>query len=243
MLDEFVCIIPARGGSVGIPKKNLQLVSGVPLVVYSIRSAIESGIPCENIIVSSDDSDILKLAKTWGVIPHKRPDKISTGQSSTEEAMLDVLESYKSNKFDSMILLQPTSPIRLKGRILDAINKYIHGNFDSLLSTTKLYPFMWKEVNDELINSRKFISTFPPRDRPMRQDLTFEDYLYFDNGNIYITKVEVLLRLKCRIGENVCVYPITEIEAMQIDTPFDLKVIDKMISASGWIFRFPVEHV
>lgn len=238
-VENILCVIPARGGSKGIPKKNLALVAGVPLVGYSIRSAIQADIPLSSIVVSSDSDEVLRYAKTWQVNTHKRPDEISGDNSSTEDAMLDVIKtSYPHSNFDSVLLLQPTSPIRLKGRINHAVNTYKSGDYDSLVSTTKFYPFLWKKVSDSLLGSSKYISTYYPRERPMRQNLTEFDYVNFENGNIYIVKTDFLLNNKCRIGDKVCVYPISEIEGLQIDDKFHLDIIEQIIlGCNGVIFR------
>lgn len=239
MFEKILCIIPARGGSKSIPKKNMTKVSGVPLVGYSIRTAVEANIPVSNIIVTSDSDEILNYAKTWFVNTRKRPDELSGDTASTESAMIDVLlNSYENTSFDSVLLLQPTSPIRFNGRIKDAIQIYKNGGYDSLLTATKFYPFFWKKVGSSSIDGNPWVSTYHPRNRPMRQDIEEKDLMYFDNGNLYITNTQVLLETQCRIGKNPCVYEISELEAMQIDNPLELQIIDKIVSAShGAIFR------
>lgn len=232
MINNLICIIPARGGSKEIPKKNLVKISGVPLVGYSIRSAIQSDIPLSNIIVSSDDDEILKYASNWKIRTHKRSLENSTDTATTESCMIEVLESvYSEIEADSILLLQPTSPVRFNGRITDAIDKYRSGNYDSLVSCTKLYPFFWKKTETNSV-----ISTYHPRSRPMRQNIPSTDIHYFENGNIYITNRQVLLDTKCRIGSNPYLYQMSDIEGLQIDTKLDVKIFSKIIGMGG-IFK------
>lgn len=235
----MLCVIPARGGSKGIPKKNMVKISGLPLVAYSIKAALGAGLPESNIVVSSDDDEILKYVKVWNIYAHKRPAEISTDTSSTEDAMLDVVNNvYPHRGFEGVILLQPTSPIRFHGRLTHAIETYQSGDYDSLLTVTKFYPFFWQERNDETLNRKSWVSTYPPHVRPMRQEIPPEDLMYFDNGNIYITHIDVLMNMKCRIGVKPCIYQITDVEAMQIDTQLELQIIDRIISSSNaGIFR------
>jgi len=133
-LDKIVCLIPARGGSIGIPRKNLLEINGLPLVEHSIRQAQSDGL--EHIIVSSDSEEILEIARQYSVYALKRPDEICGATSSTEEAMTHAMLSYEKqtgNQYNSMIVLQPTSPIRFKGTIAESIDRYYSDSYDSLV--------------------------------------------------------------------------------------------------------------
>ena len=142
MYENVLCVIPARAGSKGIPNKNMQKLNGVPLVVFTIRQAIAAGLPIKNITVSSDCEEILSLAESWGVSPRRRPQEISGDKNSTEDALLHALETCGKD-VDTVLLLQPTSPIRFRGRIKKCLEEYASGDYDSLLTTTKLYDFFW----------------------------------------------------------------------------------------------------
>lgn len=181
-MDDVLCLIPARAGSKGIPHKNIRKVNGVPLVIYSIRQAINSGIPKKNIIVSSDDNKVLEFAFDYGVIAYKRPEELCQDKSTTELAMIDVVKKYSG--FRSIMVLQPTSPIRLVGRIEDAVKHFNKDDYDSLISTTKLHKFFWDHTGKP---------TYDIINRPMKQDLKESDFFYHDNGCIYITKIDFLL--------------------------------------------------
>jgi len=221
--DNLLCVIPARMGSQGIRKKNLRLLGGIPLVKHSILHALHAGIDPSRICVSSDGGAILDVARECKVVAHKRPDEISGAMSSTEETLLYVLESFPS--YEHVLLLQATSPIRLENSIQEFINFYLQGH-DSALTTTKFYNFLWYTEDGNLY------STYDPENRPMRQSLTASDYRYFDNGNMYLTSSKTLLETKCRLGGKVGVFPITELEGMQIDTEKDFKTFNAIFSGS-----------
>ncbi len=238
MYENVLCVIPARGGSKGIPNKNMQRLSGAPLIVFSIRQAIDAGIPEENIVVSSDSEEILSLSRSWHVSTRQRPSEICQDNSSTESALIDAVDTCGKD-VDTLVLLQPTSPIRFRGRIEQSLDMYFSGDYDSLLTTTKLYDFFWIDHSEKPVNPAgpecgvSWVSTYHPSNRPRRQDLRKQDYRYFDNGNIYISEIKTLKERKCRIGHKVCVMPITELEGMQIDTPEDLRIFKTLLSSTG----------
>lgn len=225
---RILCVIPARGGSKGVPRKNLRRLGGLPLVVYSIKQACEAGIPREHIVVSSDDEEILNLARLWHVTDHKRPDSISGDLASTESAMIDALSVYPD--CDYVLLLQPTSPIRMRGRINQALELMQTGNYTSLVTTTKFYNFCWYQQGTE--GQIIWNSTYDCQNRPMRQDLPLESFLHFDNGNIYVTQRSYLEESQCRLGGKVCVLPISNAEGMQIDDEEDFRVIEKVLGVN-----------
>lgn len=218
--DNVLCIIPARGGSQGIIDKNLQLIWGIPLVEHSILHALDAGINPKNIVVSSDSEEIRFCARRNDVVAQDRPASISGPTSSTEETLLWVYEHH--DPCDHILLLQATSPIRFKGTINRFLDYYIDGKYDSALTTTKFYDFFWTQFPST--------SSYIPSKRRMRQSFTEFDYRYFDNGNAYATSSWVLEEKKCRLGGNVGLFPISELEGMQIDTHEDLEIFRSVFS-------------
>jgi N-acylneuraminate cytidylyltransferase len=233
MFEDVLCVIPARAGSKGIPDKNKQTLSGVPLTIYSIRSAVEAGVSHDHIVVSTNDRDIMQYARAWGVHVRERPEELCVDKASTESALLDALENHPDTHFlQHVLLLQPTSPIRFKDRIKECLLAYLTGDYDSLLTVTKFPNLFWKQTlgsNDQLT----WVSTYDTRNRPRKQDFGEEEFLYFDNGNIYITQAEALRKRKSRVGDKVCVYPISYIEGLQIDNPLELAVADGIMTSSS----------
>lgn len=231
--ENILCVIPARAGSQGIIDKNLQLIWGVPLVEHSIVHALDAGLDPGNIYVSSDGDEILHIARRNKVVAHKRPEALSGPASSTEETLLWVYDHHLAagKDCDYILLLQPTSPIRFKGTVNRFLDFCIDKAYDSALTTTKFYDFFWQEGLHIPGLSRTFPkSSYNPANRPMRQELKQEDYRHFDNGNMYMTGSRILKTKKCRLGPNVGIFPISELEGMQIDTPEDLEIFRAVFS-------------
>jgi CMP-N,N'-diacetyllegionaminic acid synthase len=225
MFNDIICVIPARGGSKGIEHKNLQKVGEHPLFVHSVMHAINNNVPKERIVVSSDDDEILKIASVFGVVPHKRSKVNSQDNSSTESCLIEVVQSfYKHHKTD-IVTLQPTSPIRRKNLLYDCVYKYKSGDYDSLLTVTELHDFLWFKYHED----GRWFSSYDCRNRPMRQNLAINSVKYFENGNIFISDVEMLLSTKCRIGDNPCIFPISMMESTQIDDWNELKLADLIL--------------
>lgn len=236
MFEDVLCVIPARAGSKGITNKNKRLVSGIPLVIYSIRSALESGISHDHVVVSTDDPEIAGHGKAWGVHVRERPEALSGDLSQTEEALLDALEWHPDKSFiNNVLLLQPTSPIRFKDRVKECLLKYFSADYDSLVSVTKMPNMFWHK------NDKQWTSTYDPAKRKMKQELNSGDYMYYDNGNICITSVEVLKTTKCRIGSKPCIFPTSYLEGMQIDNFLELSSVDKVLKSG--ILRFSEEDL
>lgn len=226
--DNILCVIPARAGSQGIIDKNLQLIHGVPLVEHSILHALDAGLNPENIYVSSDGEEIRDYARRNGVIAHKRPKCLSGSDSPTEETLLWVYHHHLAagKHCDYILLLQPTSPIRFKGTVNKFLDFFIEKGYDSALTTTKFYNFFWTPAPSRSVPR----SSYDPANRPMRQELKEEDYRHFDNGNMYITSCDTLQDTRCRLGVNVGLFPISELEGMQIDTHEDLEIFRAIFS-------------
>ena len=231
MFEDVLCVIPARGGSKGILHKNLCLLGSDPLFVHSVKHALCAGISSTQILVSSDDDEILQIAKSHNVIAHKRPDEISQDFSSTEDCLIDACHAT-GDKYKTVLTLQPTSPIRSQGRVYDALITYRDGDYDSLVSVTKFYNLFWYEVQYK--GKYRWTNSYDIHNRPMRQSLDRGDFKYFENGNLYISNADMLLKTKCRLGSKVCVYPITELEGMQIDNHEDLRIFQQIFDHENW---------
>lgn len=237
MFEDFLCVIPARAGSKGISNKNKQHLSGVPLTIYSIRSAIEAGIPHDHVVVSTNDEEVKSYAQAWGVHIRARPEELCGDLCSTENAMVDAVENHPDvSMIRHILLLQPTSPIRFKDRIRDCLLKYINSDYDSLITVTKFANMFWRK------SEGKWDTTYQPHRRKMKQEHKEDDFLYFDNGNIYITNVEVLRKTHCRVGSKPCVFPISYVEGLQIDSFLELSVADDIISGAGGSFLRQTEE-
>tara|TARA_B100000700_G_C14959068_1_gene815516 strand:- start:657 stop:1337 length:681 start_codon:yes stop_codon:yes gene_type:complete len=216
---NIIAIIPARGGSKGIPNKNIIDCMGKPLIAHSIEYAKESDL-VTSIYVSTDDAKIAEVARQYGAKIIDRPDSISGDTATTESAIEHVLNNIP--KPDIVILLQATSPLRPKESLNKSIEKMISEKYDSLLSLSPTHRFSWKINGDEAIPKYDF------KNRPRRQDISESEQAYIENGSIYIFTYENFIKHNNRLGGKIGYVVFEEEFSFEIDTPTDLIVIDSI---------------
>lgn len=215
---NIAAVIPARGGSKGIPNKNITDLAGKPLLFYSINCLKESGLNIP-IYVSSDSLEILEIAKKNGANPIKRPVEIAQDKSSTESALLhfcDQLEN-EGKQFDAILTVQPTSPFRKPETIKEFCEKFqsIQPGYDAMLTLHKNLSDFW--IYDESEKRHKRLYPNAPRRRQERAPL------YVENSCLYITLVTSLKLKNSVLGTNCFGFEIDEIEAIDINEPIDLE--------------------
>lgn len=196
---NIVCIIPARGGSKGLPKKNIIDVAGKPLIVWSIEKALQSKYIANKVFVSSDCDEILSISMSYGAKCIKRPDDISGDKASSESALLHAIFEIEKEcgEIDLIVFLQATSPLRETKDIDNAIEKLINENLDSLFSASKLEDFfIWTYDENENLKSLNY--DFLNRKR--RQDISEQ---FVENGSIYLFKPQVLFDYNNRLGGKI----------------------------------------
>uniref|UniRef100_UPI00404856AC acylneuraminate cytidylyltransferase family protein n=3 Tax=Roseivirga sp. TaxID=1964215 RepID=UPI00404856AC len=198
-------LIPARGGSKGVPKKNIKHLGGKPLIAYSLESAAKSNL-ISSTVVSTDSNEIAEEARKWGGhVPFLRPPHLSTDKSPTVDTVLFCLVELRKNglEFDAVCLIQPTTPFRPEGFIDKCINKFISSGSDSLISVMEVpkdYNPHW--VFEPNVNGYLQIATGESEIITRRQSLP---KAFIRDGSVYITKTEVLLQNKSLYG-NVIAY-------------------------------------
>jgi YrbI family 3-deoxy-D-manno-octulosonate 8-phosphate phosphatase len=213
---KIVSIIPARGGSKGILKKNLQLLNGFPLIAYSILQSKEVDLINET-YVSTEDSEIKNIALKYGASVIDRPKSLASDTASTEAVLLHASE-YLDQDFDYMILLQPTSPLRYSKHIYEALELIIKENGDSLLSVYQNDSFLWSRDGTPI--------NYDYKNRPRRQDKKWE---YVENGSIYITKKTILNDYENRLGGKILTYIMPKWMSIEVDEPIDLELANFLI--------------
>jgi CMP-N,N'-diacetyllegionaminic acid synthase len=213
---NIVAIILARGGSKGIPKKNIIDFCGKPLINWSINQAKNSKY-ISSVWVSSDNNEILEIVKKEKVETIKRPKKISTDKSSSEIGWIHAInEIEKKQKIDLVVGLQTTSPIRETKDLDEAIKKFKKNNADSMFSCSKLDDFfIWKKekVNYSSLN-------YDYKNRKRRQDVKKQ---YLENGSFYIFKPEILKINKNRLGGKIEIIEQEFWKSFEIDSIENLK--------------------
>ncbi|MBB1456677.1 cytidylyltransferase domain-containing protein [Pseudoalteromonas sp. SG43-5] len=219
-----IAFIPARGGSKGVPQKNIKLLAGKPLIAWSIQQAKESEL-IDRVIVSTDCSEIAEIAKKFGAeVPYLRPSDISGDTASTESAMLHCCEFLKSENClpEIFILVQCTSPLRKMGIFDKAIEEFNKERYDSMLSVSLSHRFTWK-------NQEQPIASYDFRNRPRRQDIRKEDQDYLETGSFYITKTAKLIESKNRLVGKIGMFITPEVESFEIDSEVDFVICEELM--------------
>jgi N-acylneuraminate cytidylyltransferase len=204
-MPKRVSIIPARGGSKGIPRKNLVDLNGQPLIAYAIQASLASSV--DETWVSSDDDEILAVSERFGARGLLRPAELAMDTSTSESALLHFAEHVE---FEEMVFIQATSPMIIADdidRALELLNEY-----DSVLSVTEFTQFVWIDGAPNYdINNRK-----------RRQDSA---PAYMETGSLFATTRQALLTSKNRLSGRIgyCIVP--KIRSFDVDSPDDLDVV------------------
>lgn len=215
---KVIAIIPARGGSKGIPRKNIVNFKGKPLIVWSIEAALKSKF-ISDVYVSSDDDEILQISKiSADVNIIKRPSVLAQDNSKTEPVLMHVLNSIDSSVYDYVILLQPTSPLRTAEHIDAAFYKLLESKADSLISVSELEHHPLKTFT---INPKGFLEGIVNNDFPFspRQSLP---KAFRANGAIYIVEVASFLKKNVLITNRTTHFFMNNQESVDIDSNKDL---------------------
>jgi N-acylneuraminate cytidylyltransferase len=215
---KVIAIIPARGGSKGILKKNLVNFLGKPLLEWSIEAALNSKYITE-VVVSSDDEDILRISQKYmNVISIKRPEELAQDTSRTEPVLAHVIECLKDTMFDYLILLQPTSPLRKSDDIDEAFNKLLASPANSLISVCSNDYHPYKSLR---INNQGFLEGIINNEYPFlpRQELP---QTYSANGAIYIIKVKEFIKNHSLITSKTLHFKMSVERSLDIDSKIDL---------------------
>lgn len=211
-----VALIPARGGSKGIPRKNITPLCQRPLISWAIESALQSG-AFDEIWVSTDDDEIARVANDWGAHVHRRDPQTATDEASTESAMLDFLNHHPC---EIICLIQATSPLTQARHFTEALAKLRESCADSLVTVTRNHLFLWSSEGEPL--------NYDPAERPRRQDW---DGVLVESGAFYLTRVPVLLATCNRLGGKSVVYEISPEYSIDIDTVHDLRRCEQALHA------------
>lgn len=221
-----VAIIPARGGSKGIPRKNLRKLVDKPLIAYTIEAAKESKL-IDRIIVSTDDEQIREMSKLYGAeVPFLRPRKLARDDTPMLPVVQHAVRFLERNgeKIGAVVLLQPTSPLRTKDEIDEAIRKLLKTTADSVISVceTKAHQKLFTLDKDKLIcySGDETVTS--------RQKLP---KMYALNGAIYVVKRDVLMKGNTLYGKDVRAIVMTEERSVDIDTPFDFFIAESILTS------------
>ncbi|MCK6615659.1 MAG: acylneuraminate cytidylyltransferase family protein [Ignavibacteriaceae bacterium] len=213
-----LAIIPARGGSKGLPGKNIKLLAGKPLIAWTIEEAKKSKY-IDRLILSSDDDEIISVASEWSCeVPFKRPAELAKDDTPGIEPVLHAIETLKE-KYDYVCLLQPTSPLRKVEHIDGCIEKCANNDADSCVSVTEVdkSPYWMYRIdkNDRLtpLLENNLIKR--------RQDLP---NIYTLNGAVYAAKSNFVIQAANFIGNNTSYFVMSKSHSLDIDNETDFNL-------------------
>lgn len=216
----FLAIIPARGGSKRLPNKNILDLNGKPLISYSIEAGLQSKY-IDKVIVSSDNDKILKISKEFGADTIQRPNELSSDSSTSFDAINHTIDN--NQKYDYILLLQPTSPLRNSEHIDKAIELLNIKNANAVISICELdHSPLWSNTLNKDLSMKGFLSNEVLNKRS--QDL--EPY-YRLNGAIYLCNTEILLKEKSFfIKDKIFAYRMEKNVSIDIDEEVDFNIAE-----------------
>lgn len=226
MAKSIIAIIPARGGSKGIPRKNIKKLRSKPLIAYTIEEALKS--KClDHVFVSTEDPEIANISKEYGAQVIDRPASLAKDTSKTVDAVLHAIEYLERDGIHphTVVLLQPTSPLRDVEDIDAAVNLFLDNECDSVISVCEPdhSPFWCFTISGKYLKpilDKKFDDT-------RRQDLP---RVVTPNGAIYISSPETIRRYKGFYGDRIIPYCMPPERSIDIDKPLDFTIAEVLIN-------------
>jgi CMP-N-acetylneuraminic acid synthetase len=234
---SFLGFIPARGGSKGIPRKNLFPLRGKPLIQYTIEAALSSN-RLDHVFLSTEDDEISAFGKKFPGLDsvYKRPVDLASDTATTLDVLLDGigwLEKERGQSFEHVVLLQPTSPLRLAEDIDSAIAQYEKSGADSLIGVNPMVEHPSECVIEENSSSWTFLAE-PPEGATRRQD--YKSNFHFINGGIYVRNIAALRKDRTIIvkGRSELFHMPPE-RGIDIDHPLDMAIAEAILEQLGRI--------
>lgn len=226
-LPKVLAVIPARGGSKGVPRKNIRSVCGKPLIAYTIETALAARHLLSRIIVSTDDKEIAEISRSYGAeVPFLRPSELADDKAPTI-AVLDhairYSEKEQSTRYDWICLLQPTEPFRTVDDIRDSMRLVQEGGCDSVISVVQVFsvhPTLMKRIANGCL--LPYCIEEPEGTR--RQD--YDPPAYMRNGAIYLTRRDVVMEKHSIWGDVVRPYIMPPERSIGVDSELDLKLAE-----------------
>ena len=229
MVDSrrILMVIPARGGSKRLPRKNVLPLAGKPLICWTIETALATDLDAR-ILVTSDDEEILGLAQGYesqGVIAHRRPTELTSDTASTADALVDAVRAEQKAGYapEILVLLQPTSPLRNAEDVLSAFNVFEEaGCSDTVVGVCELeHPTAWVgQIGDD--------SSFTGIDLSGKRSQDYQEE-YRLNGAVYVVRTEVLMNTGSLFTERLRASVMPRVRSFDIDEEIDFRVCESLI--------------
>jgi CMP-N-acetylneuraminic acid synthetase len=225
--EKILAVIPARGGSKGLPGKNITELNGKPLIAWTIDAALQSEF-IDKVFVSTDDKKIADIASSYGAeVPWLRPEHLASDDASIIDALVYDIEKYKEeNNFspDYIVLLQPTSPLRKSYDIDNAFKLLREKNTSSVVSISEVreHPYIMKTLTEDG-TVKDFMDNLLPPEKMNRQN--FPD-VYVLNGAIYIISTAIFQKVRTFVTDDTVAYKMPYERSVDIDNKFDLQLAE-----------------
>jgi CMP-N-acetylneuraminic acid synthetase len=232
---SILSIVPARGGSKGIPRKNLVDLCGKPLIVWSIETGnalVECGI-VKRSIVSTDDAEIAQVAGQYGGdVPFLRPPALATDTAKAIDYVLHALDELEAagENFDAVMLLQPTTPVRSVGDICAAVDRFASSEADSLISC-----YQEDYIHDMVMYFEDGGSYLRPKHPDHNKGVRRQEYgpSMVRNGAVYLTRAGYLRRTGQLICDRPALMRMSKADSIDLNTPDDLKILRAVLCGSA----------
>ena len=213
MSEKAIAIITARGGSKRIPKKNIKEFCGKPIIAYSIRAALDSGI-FDEVMVSTDSEEIAEIARAYGAkVPFMRSAKTSDDFATTADVLMEVLERYQEmdRTFDVMSCIYPTAPFVTPQKLQSAYDTLTK---EQAVMAMPVVAFSYPPQRSYVLNGNMLEMKWKENYNKRSQDL---EKMYHDAGQFYMYQVEAFVRLKGQMTESIVPVIVVEMEVQDID--------------------------
>lgn len=212
---SVICIIPARGGSKGIPRKNLQQVGGLALIDRAIQTVTSSGV-ADHIIVSTEDAEIASHATRLGAAHVQRPIELATDDATSEGVLLHALQTLGAIA-GQLLFVQTTTPLLFPSDLRNLVENHV--GYDSSLTVTESHGFLWKSTMDGSLTG----VNHDPRTRLRRQDMDGAEYL--ENGAAYLMGIEGFIAAQHRFFGRIGCSIMPRSRSIEVDNLDDLLLV------------------
>lgn len=230
-MSKVIAFIPVRGGSKSIPLKNIKPLCGKPLVCWNIE-ALEACPHVDEVIVATDSDEIWKTVESRDYKKtklYRRSAENACDTASTESVMLEYIKYANLPESDIFMLVQATSPLTECVHFSEALQKYLTGEFDSMLTCVRNYRFFWNEDGSSM--------NYDYMNRPRRQNFSG---MLMENGAFYINTVGRILSNGNRLGGKIGIYEMPEYTATEIDEPDDWMILEKLMRKYKFEFQISI---
>lgn len=229
LVKKIPVIIPARGGSKGLPGKNIKILAGKPLIAWTIEAALKSKY-VSNVVVTTDSEEIANISKKYGAwVPFLRPTDLAAADSLAIDTYLFIVKKLNSEynkQINEFVVLQPTSPLRKTEHINESIELFYNRNADSVISLVEAsHPPYWYKTIDE---NNKIKNLFTDSNYSINRQQLPKSYL--PNGAILVLKYDLLQESRSYYSKNSVAYLMSQEESIDIDNFIDFKVCEMILT-------------